>query len=526
MTVRFKIALTILLTGLFTVLGVLVVVGLAFKQFEHESAYYRASAFLDRVIAKHNDMFAMQDRYQENFDGFLSNLVLFEPGTQIYLLDSQGTVKASSTEDTSTRGVRVALGPVQEAAGAKPMPYVMGDNPESGSAATIVAARALYRNSIGQHAAPDGYLYVVCDKPLLTPSNWMALQSTFALPTVVLIFLVVGLGTLMAVWVISHVTRPLARITTALAHVTQHGLPIMPPGAAQEGQPNAPPPLPDDLWGTAATSKDELGQLHNGIRAMLLALRAQWSLLARLDHFRREAVSNLSHDLRSPLTATAACLETLETRWAQQAQHSADLPLVQTALRNTRNAARLVQSMGDLAHLDEPAFQLKPQVMDLGELLDDIALRFGPRAQQQGMALVVLPTDPADPPCAAVDVELIERALSNLLDNALKFCRSGDTITLAAQRQGAEWVALQVRDTGPGIAQADLPQLFERYYQNKANVAPATGEGGKGLGLAIVKRIAELHTGRAEVHSSQPGGTTVSLVLPFCSDPHAVGALS
>lgn len=516
MTVRFKIALTILLTGLFTVLGVLLVVVLAFQRFEHESAYYRATAFLDRVIAKHDDMFALQDQFRDNFDGFLSNLVLFEPGTQIYLLDQNGTVLASSTENPATRGVRVALGPVKAAAGSEPMPYVMGDNPQSGGAATIVAARPLRRNSIGQQAAADGYLYVVCDKPVLTPGNWMALQSTFSLPTAVLILLVVGLGTLMAVWVISHVTRPLARMTRAVAHVTQHGLPVMP--ASGPMGPNAPP-LPDALWDAVATGQDEFSQLHNGMRAMLMALREQWSLLARLDHFRREGVSNLSHDLRSPLTATAACLETLETRWAQHPQHADDLPLLQVALRNTRNAARLVQSMGDLAQLDEPQFQLNRQVMDLGELLDDVALRFGPRAQQRGVTITALPWDAADPPCAAVDVELIERALSNLLDNALKFCRSGDSITLAAERSGPQWVTLAVHDTGPGIAQADLPHLFDRYYQSRTSVAPATGEGGKGLGLAIVKRIAELHAGRAEVQSAPPDGTTVTLVLPFCSDP-------
>jgi signal transduction histidine kinase len=516
MTVRFKIGLTILLTGLFTVLGVLVVVIAAFQRFEHESAYYRASAFLDRVVAKHNDMFAMQDRFQDNFDGFLSNLVLFEPGTQIYLLDKDGTVLASSTENAATNGVRVALRPVMAAAGSEPMPYVMGDNPENGGAATIVAARPLRRNSIGKSSAPDGYLYVVCDKPLLTPGSWMALRSTFALPTAVLILLVVGLGTLMAVWVISHVTRPLARITRAVAHVTRHGLPVA-PNAGPMG-PDAPP-LSDAHWDTAAAGKDEFSQLHNGIRAMLMALREQWSLLARLDHFRREGVSNLSHDLRSPLTATAACLETLETRWAQQPQHADDLPLLQVALRNTHNAARLVQSMGDLAQLDEPQFQLNRQVMDLGELLDDVALRFGPRAQQRGVALSAWPCDAHDPPCAAVDVELIERALSNLLDNALKFCRRGDTITLSAHHSGLQWVALQVRDTGPGIAPADLPQLFDRYYQSRTSVAPATGEGGKGLGLAIVKRIAELHAGRAEVESTQTEGTTVTLLLPYCSDP-------
>jgi signal transduction histidine kinase len=236
-------------------------------------------------------------------------------------------------------------------------------------------------------------------------------------------------------------------------------------------------------------------------------------------------VSNLSHDLRSPLTATAACLETLETRWAQQPQHADDLPLLQVALRNTHNAARLVQSMGDLAQLDEPQFQLNRQVMDLGELLDDVALRFGPRAQQRGVALSALPCDANDPPCAAVDVELIERALSNLLDNALKFCRPGDTISLAAERNGLQWVALKVRDTGPGIAQADLPQLFDRYYQSRTSVAPATGEGGKGLGLAIVKRIAELHAGRAEVQSSHADGTTVTLLLPYCSDPNDLLAM-
>jgi signal transduction histidine kinase len=110
-------------------------------------------------------------------------------------------------------------------------------------------------------------------------------------------------------------------------------------------------------------------------------------------------------------------------------------------------------------------------------------------------------------------VELFERAVANLLDNALKFCPRGACITLGAQRSGAE-VLVSIADTGAGIAETDQPHLFDRFYQSRSSVAPATGEGGKGLGLAIVKRIAELHGGSVAVQSRLGQGTTVTLSLP------------
>jgi signal transduction histidine kinase len=211
-----------------------------------------------------------------------------------------------------------------------------------------------------------------------------------------------------------------------------------------------------------------------------------------------------------------ACLETLETRWGQDPQREADRALVVMALRNTRNVARLVQSLGDLAQLDEPAFKLQTEVLDAGELLDDIVLRFGQRAAAVCVGLHAEQAQPGQPSFVALDIALFERAIANLVDNALKFCRSGDSVTLGARRCG-ERVQVSVSDTGPGIPAADLPQLFDRFYQSRTSVAPATGEGGKGLGLAIVKRIAELHGGTVSV-TSQPGaGTQVMLDLPAAS---------
>ena len=141
-----------------------------------------------------------------------------------------------------------------------------------------------------------------------------------------------------------------------------------------------------------------------------------------------------------------------------------------------------MQSLGDLAKLDEPEFRLHPQVVDLSELLDDIALRFAERAAKQGVALVAEhdPSDTTPAPFAALDVELFERAVANLVDNALKFCPAGARVTLAVRQEGGR-VEVSVADNGTGIAQADLPHLFNRFYQSRASVAPATGEGGKGL---------------------------------------------
>ena len=500
MTVRFKIALTIFVTGALTALGVAVMVLVAFQRFEHESSYYRANGFLGRVVQAHGgELLDLHQRQPEEFVEFLRNLVLYEPDSQLYLLDAQGTVLATSGRAKLAPGFKVALAPVQQAAGSEPMPYVMGDDPEHMKADAVIAARALRRAVIRNDEGVAGYLYLVCQKPALPEGRIEALRSSFTLPLLGLIVALVALTTGLAAWIIGVVTRPLRRLSHAVAAVAREGLDAGAPGTLPGAWP-------------LAESKDEFGQLSQGFRGMLDALRRQWEALRRLDHFRREGVSNLSHDLRSPLTATAACLETLDARFSADAARADDRQLLEVALRNTRNAARLVQSLGELAQLDEPQFALKRETLDVGELLGDIALRFAPRAVAQGVLLALEPAGDA-PTVASLDIELFERAVANLVDNALKFCAPGQRITLGARRAG-DAVQVSVADTGAGIAAADVPHLFDRFYQARQSVAPATGEGGKGLGLAIVKRIAELHGGSVAV-SSQPGqGTTVTLSLP------------
>ena len=523
MTVRFKIALTIFITGLLTAAGVIATVAVAFQRFEHETAYDRANVFLGRVVATYDNLFDLQDRYPDELNALLRNLLLFEADTQLYLLNADGVVLSSTGNVKLPAGFKVALGPLREAAqGTEPgsrMPFVMGDDPERMDADAVIAARALSRAVIRPNEPMAGYLYLVTHREPLPAGRLAVFRSAFAGPALAAVAAVVALTTLMAAWIIAAVTRPLRRISAEVAKAAREGL----SAASLEGAERQLSASPDGP--TSAEQQghlDEFGQLREGFRAMLATLRMQWQALRQLDHFRREGVSNLSHDLRSPLTATVACLETLDQRWASdtvRSDRADDRRLIWMALRNTRNAAQLVRSLGDLAQLDEPEFKLNTELLDLSEVLDDIALRFAERAAQQGVTLHYQHDADARPPFAAVDIELLERAIANLLDNALKFTPEGGRITLTVSRSGgdtgaAAWVHISVADTGPGIADKDIPHLFDRLYQSRDSVAPASSEGGKGLGLAIVKRIAELHHGSVAVQSAAGQGTCVVLTLP------------
>jgi signal transduction histidine kinase len=504
MSVRARLAATVFATGLLTALLVIATVLYAFQRFEREIAYHRASEFLMRVVAMYDNLFELHERQPEEFRAWLRNLVLFEPDPQLYLLAAAGTVLASSGEVRLAPGFRVALEPVKRAAGGPPAAYVMGDDPERMDADAVIAAQPVRRAVIRRSADANGYLYLVCHTRDFPAGGWATVQASFARPALALIIAVVALTTLLALWSIAAVTRPLRRLTESVAALSRDGLDSAASGAT------ASPLLAQPRADAMPAPRDEFAQLADAFRMLLVRLREQWGALRRLDHFRREAVSNLSHDLRSPLTATAACLETLDARWGADAARKPDRELLEVALRNTRNAARLVQSLGDLARLDEPAFKLRSERVDVRELLDDIHLRFAERAARRGVALdTALGGEPA---VAQIDIELFERAVANLLDNALKFARAGDRITLGVAP--GERVVVRVADTGPGIAEADLPHLFDRFYQSRSSVAPAGGEGGKGLGLAIVKRIAELHGGEATVQSAPERGTEVRLVLP------------
>ena len=510
MTVRFRLALTVLIIGLLSAVAIIGTLLTTFNYFEREVALRRANVFLDRVVRNYDDLLEMRDGDPQKFSAMLDNLVLYQPETQLILLDRYGTVLNFSGPKPAYSAIGVSAVRQLVDRDVFQAPDLFGALFQKEM--SNMAARCLYRKPLRGDGQEDGYLYLVDHTK---PSAYTAVTlapvfgTVLATPALTLIGIILLVSTLAAMWMVAFVTRPLRELTEVAQQVTSKGLDgflTIDQGYSQRFE-----------QGRLHHRRDEFGAVFNAIGTMLKALGQQWDSLHQLDRFRREGVSNMSHDLRSPLTATEACLETLSARLLTQPGREEELRLVAIAQRNARDATRLVRSLGDLATLDEPTFRLRIESLDAEEILDSIALRFADAAKRCGMLIELENSrNPLELKCQyilSVDVELFERAISNLIDNALKFGKEGGRITLGARAQD-DGILVTVTDDGFGIASIDLPRLFDRFYQSRTNVYPSSSAKGKGLGLAIVKRIAELHGGDIAVVSALGIGTTITLTLP------------
>ncbi|MGA0796732.1 MAG: sensor histidine kinase, partial [Quisquiliibacterium sp.] len=178
------------------------------------------------------------------------------------------------------------------------------------------------------------------------------------------------------------------------------------------------------------------------------------------------------------------------------------------AARNAEQLKKLTDALAELARLDSPDFRAHLEPTAIGELVDDIVQRFATQAHAADVALSL--DYPDRMPLAWVDAGLFERALANLLDNALRVTPTGGTVHVRLLEY-ARMIRLEVSDTGPGVALEDQARVFDRFYQGNRQ---RDQRGSAGLGLAIVKRVAELHGGQAGLHSEPGKGSTFFIELP------------
>jgi signal transduction histidine kinase len=253
-------------------------------------------------------------------------------------------------------------------------------------------------------------------------------------------------------------------------------------------------------------SPDEIGQLAASFNRMADTITANLKELEQTDLLRRELIANVSHDLRSPLASIQGYLETIQIKDGsltprERGEH------ISVALRNARRLNTLVSELFELSKLE--ARQVKPQfeTFSVAELVQDLVMQFRPQAEAAAIRLEVELSERA----ARVhgDIALVERALANLIENALRHTPDGGCVRVVAASD-VDQVRIEVCDTGTGIAEADLPHVFDRFYRKDEG----RGSGGLGLGLAIAQKIAELHGTRLSVASKVDCGTRFTLALP------------
>jgi two-component system phosphate regulon sensor histidine kinase PhoR len=225
----------------------------------------------------------------------------------------------------------------------------------------------------------------------------------------------------------------------------------------------------------------------------------------RLGTMRRDLVANISHELRTPLASLKMLTESL-LEGALDDRGVAE-NFVQKINTETERLAQMVNELRDLSVIESMDTELQMEAVDVGATAMQAARRLQAQADRAGLELEV--DIPAALPHVMGDRERLEQALVNLLHNAVKFTPRGGRVSLSAAVQGSE-VVVSVADTGVGIAEEDLPRVFERFY--KADKARSGG--GTGLGLAIVKHVVQAHHGRVWVESVEGKGATFRFSLP------------
>jgi signal transduction histidine kinase len=287
-----------------------------------------------------------------------------------------------------------------------------------------------------------------------------------------------GLALLMARWIARGMTQPLRDMAKAAQRMS----------TGDYGQ------------RVVTASRDEVGQLA-------VAFNRMSGELASLERLRRDLVANVSHELKTPISALRARLENL-----LDGVERPDPETLQVMLAQSERLGRLVDQLLELARLESGEVPLRREAVPLRPLVSRVVSEIEvTRARQD----VQLSQDvPDDLPAVFADAERLHQVLFNLLDNAVRFTPEGGRVRVTASGHNGS-VDVAVSDTGPGIDAEHLPRLFERFY--RVDTARSRDEGGTGIGLAIARSVVEAHGGRIWAESEPGTGSTFTFELPVVS---------
>ena len=428
---------------------------------------------------------------QPDLDALLNRvrqLAILNPKIAAFLLDANGKVLRSSRPAEELRRSTVRIEPIiQFISGPEKWP-LLGEDPLSESGRTIFSAAAVEPPTQGA-----GFLYVVVDSPYEEKSALFPTERSYSLEDALWLTLGnIAAGLVAALVVIRIITKPVTRLRRTMEAFDRSQF-----TASVRYRADRPRWLRDEI--------DRLGEIFD---AMAERIAAQIEALRRTDEVRRELFANISHDLRTPLTAVRGYVHTLLTKQGlPDAERRRFLEIVQ---RQTAQLSRLVEQVMELARLDAPMMQLDLEEFALDELAFEAIADMRPLLEQKGIKADV--TRGRSTIRISADAALVRRALKNIVDNAIRVSPHGSTMEMSIDA-GSTYAEICVSDQGPGIPVDEIEHIFRRFYRGAEQVE--TPSNGAGVGLAIVRRIVELHGGNVSVENRPQGGATFRLRLPL-----------
>lgn len=318
---------------------------------------------------------------------------------------------------------------------------------------------------------------------MLVTTQLMFLSPHDAELAIVIVIYATGVTLVFGYFVVNNLTDSIGQLTLAAQSVRHGDLSIR---ADEHGS--------DEVATLARTFNDMTRQLESGREKE-----------QQLDQARRDWIAWVSHDLRTPLTSIRARAEALSDGVVTQPNEVASYL---SAIRaDTFALSHLIDDLSELARIDAGGLALERMPFPIGDLASDAIESMQVLASERGVALTGSVAD--DVGSLSVSPQHIQRVLVNLIGNALAHTPAGGEVCVEARRRG-DAVRVEVRDTGRGIAPADLPHVFDRFYRGEpSRRRGVVGRGGgMGLGLVIAKELIEAHGGRIGIESTLGKGTT------------------
>ncbi len=409
-------------------------------------------------------------------------LMAVNPAVEVYLLGNDGHIEADAAPAGHVKLDRVDLEPVRRFLAGDALP-ILGSDPRNAGARKVFSAAPIRIDG-----RDLGYVYVVLQGETHDALASMVSASAVLRATLWSIALVALLGLVAGLVAFALITRPLRAFTQAVRNFDGEGA-----AAAALYRPE------DEGRG------DEIAVLRRTFAQMGRRITDQWRELTRQDQQRRDLVANISHDLRTPLTSLHGYLETLRLK-DESLSPDERRRYLDIALGQSGKVGRLAQELFELARLESGLVQPELDTFSLPELVQDVMQKFELAAEARGQRLS---TDfPRGLPSVRADLGMIERVLTNLLDNAIRHSPPGTRIQVRLGSAGRA-VEVRVSDTGPGIPAELRAGLFTR----ASALRQPRSEGG-GLGLVIVQRILQLHRSEVRLLDEQGQGAVFRFDLP------------
>jgi signal transduction histidine kinase len=423
---------------------------------------------------------------ESSLESVFHTYMVINPSIEVYLLDPAGKILAYQAPPGTVKSEHLDLAPIQSFLRGDPAFPILGDDPRHPDRKDIFSVAP-----VGDADQPEGYLYIVLAGEQLQAIAHRLQQSHIIRFALYAIAISTFLAMLFGLLVLRYQTRRLRSLSSDISNFKSGNTETI-----------------ENLNTEEPVITDDIGHLQQTFQGMATRITTQIEELQQTDNLRRELVANVSHDLRTPLAALQGYLETLlvKSETLTDDQHR---EFLQQAYRQSQGLGKLVDALFELAKLDSGQIQLKREQFSLGELAQDVGLKHSLKAQELGISVKTSIAD--NLPSVDADIGLIERVLDNLMDNALRHTPKGGEIEMLLDKQDSG-VSVNVKDSGSGISETDLPFIYDRFYQSREGTD--SNQGGAGLGLAICKRILELHASQIVVNSIPNQGTSVQFTLP------------